>query len=171
MGQSLHQALNNKDRALDERDDWLSGLEAIVADNEDPEHQHRIRVVIPTIDEDLVHDVWIRQMGVYVGAPGYGSFFLPPVGAEVVLFGRLGQKHNLYYLCVYNEDFIVPPDFHNNPAGGLNGGSVSGVRVPGDLKQIADGDYQLRAGRAHIESDSSISIIAPGGLFINGKRV
>lgn len=145
-----------------ERDHWVTGIEAIVVVNEDPENQHRIKVVIPSIDENNINDKWVRQMGVHVLGPGYGSFFIPPIGSEVVLFGRLGEKHNLYFMSVYNEDYIVPPDFADS--------TVAGVRAPGELKHIAELDYQLSAGRIVIEADATVRIKAPGGVFINGQR-
>lgn len=152
-----------KRASSDDRDDWVTGVEAIVAVNEDPENQHRIQVVIPMMDEKEVYPKWVRQIGVNLLGPGFGSFFVPPLHSEVVLFGRLGQKHNLYYMSVYNEDFIVPADFRDT--------AVAGIRAPGDLKFIADGDLQLRAGGMQFETDGAFNIIATGGLFVNGNPV
>jgi hypothetical protein len=160
----MRKLLQQMERATrGQNDDWLTGVEGIVAINEDPENQHRVKVVIPALDEEQVYDKWVRQIGVHVLGPGYGSFFVPPVGGEVILFGRLGQKHNLYYLSVYNEDFVVPADFRDT--------ATAGIRAPADLKFIADGDLQLRAGGLQIETDGAANIIAPGGLFINGRSV
>ncbi|HKO43324.1 MAG TPA: phage baseplate assembly protein V [Pyrinomonadaceae bacterium] len=147
-------------------DDRLICVEAIVAENEDPEHQHRIKVVIPTMDEHQVRDEWVRPMVPYVGGPGFGSFLVPPRGTEVVLFGRLGQKHNLFYLSVYNEDCPVPTDFQQQ-----HPETVAGFRVPGDFKLIVEGDLQIRCNRLHLETDGAINIIAPGGFFVNGRPV
>lgn len=147
----------------DGREDWLHGLEAIVVVNEDPEHQHRIKVTIPLLDPNVVFDKWIRPIVGFVLGPGYGSFFVPPLGSEVTLFARLGGKHNLFYANVYNEDFVVPADFRDT--------AVSGIRVPGELKFISELDMQLRSARTHIEADSTVRIIAPGGVFINNRRV
>ncbi|HEY8203878.1 MAG TPA: phage baseplate assembly protein V [Pyrinomonadaceae bacterium] len=146
--------------AGDER--WLEGLEAIVAINEDPEFQHRIKVIIPALDENNVYDKWVRSLSVFVLGQGYGSFFVPPIGSEVTLFSRLGAKHNLFYLPTYNEDFIVPADFRD-PA-------VAGIRAPGDLRFICDGDMQLRFGGLRMQADfGAINLTAPGGVFINGR--
>lgn len=140
---------------------WLMGVPAIVADNDDPERQHRVRVIIPSIDEDETYDIWIRQL-VFCMGNGYGSFFIPPKGSEVILFGQIGQKYNLFYASVYNEEHFIPPDCDDE--------TVAGVRVPGDLKLIADLDFQLRAGRISIEADSQINIVSAGGVFINGRK-
>jgi hypothetical protein len=148
----------------------MTGVEAIVAINIDPENQHRIKVVIPMIDENLIFDKWVRPMGVDVGEPGFGSFFVPALKSEVILCGRLGQKHNLFYESSYNEDFEVAPDFRNED-GASGGGTVCGVRSPGDMKLIAEHDMQLRMGRAHIEADATIRLLAPGGVFINDRRI
>lgn len=144
-----------------QREGWIEGLEAIVAVNEDPEFQQRIKVVIPVLDADQVYDKWVRSLHSFVLGPGYGSFFVPPIGSEVTLFSRLGAKHNLFYLPAYNEDFIVPADFRDT--------AVCGIRAPGDLKFIADGDLQLRSGAMQLEVDSAVNVIAPAGFFINGR--
>lgn len=137
--------------------------EGIVARNDDPENRCRVQCVIPIIDEDEIHEIWARRFQLYVGAPGYGDYFVPERGAEVMLIGRLGDTNNLFYAPLYNETHHAPPDFPD--------GTVSGVRVPGDYKQIAELDMQLRAGRVSIEADASVHIIAPSGVFINGKKV
>lgn len=141
---------------------WLSGVTGIVAENEDPDRQHRVKVIIPSIDEDNVYDEWARQM-VFCLGNGFGSVFIPPVGSEVVLFGQLGQKFNLFYAGLYNEEMQIAADFEDS--------TVSGFRVPGDMKMIADLDMQLRAGRMSLETDGQMNIVAPGGLFINGKKL
>jgi hypothetical protein len=163
MGKNILSSLNRGHGRREVNDRWMMCIEGIVAINEDPEHQHRIKVVIPAIDENSIYDKWCRQLGCSVLGEGYGSFYVPPVGSEVILFGRLGQKHNLYFLSVYNEDFIVPADFRDS--------AIVGVRAPADMKHIAEGDYQLRAGRVHIETDASLRIIAGGGVFIGDRRI
>lgn len=149
-------------REIDRDGRWLIAETGIVADNEDPDRQHRVKVIIPSIDEDNVFDDWARQM-VFCLGNGYGSVFVPPVGSEVLLFGQLGQKFNLFYAGLYNEEMQIAADFEDS--------TVSGFRVPGDMKLIADLDMQLRAGRMSLESDGQMNIIAPGGLFINGKKL
>jgi hypothetical protein len=145
----------------------MTGVPAIVADNEDPEAEHRIRVIIPSIDKDKIYDEWARQLIPCMGH-GYGMVFIPPVNSEVVLFGQLGQKFNLFYMGVYNETHEIPPDFVRPD--GVQDQTISGMRVEGDLKIIADLDMQHRAKRIRIEADSTIEITAPG-VFINNKPV
>lgn len=157
LGRLIHQQARD---ASDNR--WLEGLEAIVAVNEDPEFQHRIKVVIPALDEDQVFNKWIRSMSVHVLGVGYGMFMMPPIGSEVTLWSRFGDKHNLFYTPAYNEDYVVPADFRD-PA-------VAGIRAPGDLKFICDGDMQLRSGGLRMQADfGAIQITAPAGVFINGR--
>lgn len=162
MSKNLSQLINQQRKTAEADDRWLVALEAIVAENEDPENQHRVRVKIPSLDESLVWPVWIKQLVTYVGPPGYGSFFVPEKRSEVILFGRLGQKHTLYYLPVFNEDFPTPTDF-DTPA-------KTGFRVPGDFKIICDGDLQLSAGGIQLEATGAINITAAAGVFINGRR-
>jgi Phage-related baseplate assembly protein. len=159
----LFELMGNKEWTGQNPDKWMFALEAIVAKNLDPEHQHRIKVVIPSIDENIIHDKWIKRAVWWAGAPGYGDFHIPEIGSEVILFGRLGQKHNLYFMSVYNEDHIVPADFRRP--------TIRGFRTDGDYASIVELDHQIRAGRLFIETDATVRIIAPAGLFINGKRV
>jgi hypothetical protein len=162
MSRNLSRLMRQQARqAADAR--WVIGVEGIVAENEDPENLHRIKVKIEILDEFKLLDKWVRQIGCYVGGPGYGSFFVPEKGSEVILFGRLGEKHNLYYMSVYNEDFPVSADF-DSPA-------KAGIRAPGDLRFITDGDLQLRGGGMHIETTAALNITAPGGIFLNGEPV
>lgn len=150
-GVDRHPAVNSR---------WLTAEIGIVAVNEDPERQHRVKVIIPSIDEEKVFDDWARQM-VFCMGNGYGSVFIPPVGSEVVLFGGLGQKYNLFYAGLYNEEMQIAADFENS--------TMSGFRVPGDLKIMADLDMQLRGGRGAFEFDGQLNIVAPGGIILNGR--
>lgn len=106
---------------------WLIGVPAIVADNQDPEKQHRVKVVIPSIDENLIFDEWARCF-VFCLGNGFGTSFIPPKGSEVILFGQLGQKYNLFFFPVYNEE-ILKPD-------GLDDENNVGAKVPGNLSFI-----------------------------------
>lgn len=137
--------------------------EGIVARNDDPENRCRVQCIIPVIDEAEIHEIWARRFQIYVGAPGYGDYFVPEIGAAVMVQGRFGDTKNLFYTPLFNEKNVAPPDFAD--------GTVFGFRVPGDLKFIAELDMQIRAGRISIESDGQINIVAPGGLFVNGKRI
>jgi len=149
-------------REMAGEDMTVCALEALVAENDDPEFQCRIKVIIPSIDEDHVHDVWVRRITLFSGPEGYGDFHPPGKGSEVVLFGRMGQRYNLFYAPVYNETHVAPADFRST--------TVRGIRTDGDYKQIVELDYQLRAGRARIETDASVEIIAAGGIYLNGRR-
>ncbi len=108
---------------------WLMGESAIVADNDDPERQHRVRVIIPSIDEDMIYDQWARQM-VFCLGDGYGSAFIPPKNSEVALFGQLGQKYNLFYASLYNEEMLMPSGFADE--------NNVGIKAPENLTFIAE---------------------------------
>lgn len=101
----------------DSRGMLMVGVEGIVVSTDDPERMHRVKVLIPSIDENLTHDEWVTALVPWVGAAGYGPVHPPEVGSEVVLFGRLGQTHGLFYLSRFNEDFPSPAEF----AGGARG--------------------------------------------------
>ncbi|MGH9941502.1 MAG: phage baseplate assembly protein V [Pyrinomonadaceae bacterium] len=116
MARSIHKLMLGGGRDQS-RDDWMVAVEAIVADTNDPESQHRIKVIIPVIDENRVHNEWVTALVPWVGPAGYGPAHLPTIGTEVVLFGRLGQKHSLFYLSRFNEDFLVPVEFADDSRG------------------------------------------------------
>lgn len=122
--------------AVTENGDWLVGVPAIVADNDDPERQHRVRVIIPSIDEDLIFDEWARQY-VFCLGDGYGSAFIPPKGSEVVLFGQLGQKFNLFYASLYNEEMRVPDGFDDE--------KTVGIKAPENLTFFAEDLAKIQA--------------------------
>lgn len=137
--------------------------EGIVAKNDDPENRCRVQCRIPIIDEDEIHEVWARRFQLFVGAPGYGDYFVPELGVAVMLIGRFGDTNNLFYAPLFNEQNVAPPDFTD--------ASIFGFRTQGDFKLITELDLQIRAGRISLESDGQINIIAPGGLFINGRKI
>lgn len=137
---------------------WFCGVEGIVADNEDPLHLNRIKAIIPIIDEENVYDVWARRMCLFVGAPGYGDFHPPELKTEVVLFGRMGHKHHLFYAPVCNEDYPVPTEFQKT--------DTRGLRSDGDYFLITKGDLYLKGGRVIIESDSSVRVNHVAGYFV-----
>jgi len=146
---SLYKEMKKASRnASSEDGNWLFGVPAIVADNNDPENQHRIRVIIPSIDEDLIFDEWARQF-VFCLGDGFGSAFIPPKGAEVVLFGQLGQKYNLFYASLYNEENFISSELSKD---------VSGFHVPKDLKIIADNNSQFLAQNIEINAQSKAEI-------------
>jgi hypothetical protein len=162
--QDLFELMGDKEHTGVTRDDWLVMVNAIVAVNEDPEHRHRIKVVIPDIDEDERCEKWCDRLVWWTGAPGYGDFHIPEIGSEVCLIGRLSEKHTLFYISRFNEDFPVPKDFWRPP-------DTRGFRTDGDYKSIVELDHFMRAGRFVMESDASFRIVAPGGFYVNGKRV
>lgn len=162
MRRKLFDHIGGKRNTGDIREDWMVAVEGIVVVNEDPEGQHRIKVVIPVIDEAVMFDEWVTALIPWVGPDGYGPVNAPELGSEVVLFGRLAEKHNLFYLARYNEDFRVAAEFADG---------ARGLKTDGDYRIIGEGDLYLRGGRVIIEADASIRITAPGGFFVNGKRI
>lgn len=97
--------------------DPMLPIEAVVAVNEDPEGMHRIKVIIPAIDEAVIHDEWVTALVPWVGAPSFGMVGVPALDSEVLLFGRLGEPHTLFYVPRFNEDFQVPAEFADGSRG------------------------------------------------------
>jgi Type VI secretion system/phage-baseplate injector OB domain len=164
MPEDLFDLMGGKEQIPITRTDWMIGMNAIVAKNDDPEHRHRIKVIIPSIDEHKIHDKWINRMVWWTGQPGYGDFHIPEINSEVLLFGRNSEKYHIFYVSRFNEEHLVPRDFWRPP-------DTRGFRTDGDYKAIVSLDYQIRSGRLLIETDATARIIAPGGFFINNKRV
>ena len=142
---SLHKAISRcADRAIEADGRWLICESAIVSQNEDPEKQGRLKVVIPSIDESLVYDDWVRPAGQICLGDGLGSLFLPPKGSEVFITGVLGQKYNLvYHTSAFNEDMTVPAEL---------GIDTPGIKVPKNLSFIAGLLALLRAQNIQIIS-------------------
>lgn len=157
---SYSKIFGDKRRAHAAREDWFSAVEAIVAEV-DPRTM-AVKVIIPSIDEDRVHDEWVDALMPWVGPDGYGPAHLPAIGSEVILFSRLNEGVTLFYLSKYNEDFRPPAEFADG---------ARGLKTEADYRLISEGDLYLRGGRVIIEADASVRITAPGGFFVNGKRI
>lgn len=154
--------------AIAENGTWLINESAIVADNNDPENQHRIRVIIPTIDENLIFDEWARPSAFCLG-DGFGSVFIPPVGSEVLVTGRLGQKYNLSYVSTYNEEHFTPAELDKNK---------SGIKSPKDLyfiasevaKILAQDAFVIAQNLAKIQGEN-VKIEAAQSLQMNSNQI
>lgn len=150
MSKTLYQTIKGAKQANAEEGRWLFGVNGIVADNNDSERQHRVKVIIPSIDEDLVYDEWVRQM-VFCLGNGFGSAFIPPIGTEVVLFGELGEKFNLFYATVYNEEMFVPEGFDNE--------MTVGIHAPGNLTFIAEQLAKILAQNIEINAQQLAKLL------------
>jgi len=171
--------VGNKENTGQINENWFIAIPGIVAVNEDPEHQDRIKCVIPYIDEDQIHDKWIDAWPRFVGPEGYGDSHRPALGTEVVLIGRGGMPHNLFYTQRFNEDFLVPER--------LRAQGVRGFKHDDDYLALMDGDYTLESGgkvtisaegelklagsKIVLQSDTRVEVNAPQGLWVNGVQV
>lgn len=70
-----------RSRSTDRR--YYGVAEAIVTDVNDPEKQGRVKVQYPWFDDQTISD-WCRVRQLYAGN-GYGTFFVPEVGDEVLV--------------------------------------------------------------------------------------
>ncbi|HEY6329033.1 MAG TPA: hypothetical protein VI756_06830, partial [Blastocatellia bacterium] len=114
--------------------------------------------VIPDIDESAICTKWARALVWWTGPPGFGSYHLPALGSEVVIFGAKGDDHHLYYAPVYNEDYLVPPDF----AGDL---TTWGYKAPINYKEIITALHTRLVGGAE-----NITVGAARALTVGGNQ-
>lgn len=127
--------------------------EAVVARNDDPENRCRVQCVVPIIDEDETHEIWARRFQLYVGENEFGDYFIPEVGAEVILIGRMGDTNNLFYAPLWKES--VKPLASEFPDK-----SVAGLRVPKNLKFIAVELMKLLAKNIEMIAEQLVKILA-----------
>jgi phage baseplate assembly protein gpV len=151
MGNLFKENKKGTKETIDADGRWLMGVTGIVAENNDPERQHRVKVIIPSIDEDLIYDEWARQF-VFCLGDGFGSAFIPPKGAEVVLFGEMGEKFNLFYISLYNEEMLLPEGFDSENA--------VGIKAPGNMSFIAAQLLKLQAQNIEAIAEQLVKILA-----------
>ena len=89
-------------------DEKLYGIfTGIVEDNEDPEHEGRVRLRIPWLDDATITD-WCRVMQPYAGK-NYGSVWIPENKTEVLVSLWHGDMNELVVLGgVYNGEDKPP---------------------------------------------------------------
>lgn len=157
-------------RAVEKDGRWLICESAIVADTNDPDKQHRIKVVIPAIDPDLIYDDWVRcASGVCLG-DGLGSVFIPEKGQEVLISGVLGQKFNLvYHAPLYHEENHTPGELDKD---------TPGIKVPKNLSFIAGLLLKLLGQNILAEAEqlatfkgNNADVIATATARVNGADV
>lgn len=126
--------------------------EALVARNDDPENRCRVQLTIPIFDENEIHEIWARRVNLFVGENGFGDYFIPEIGAEVVVLGRMGDTNNLFYATLWNEE--------RKPSGEFPDKSVAGVQVPNDLKLIAGKKVWVKAENIEAIAQQVAKILA-----------
>lgn len=71
----------SRSRSTDKR--YYGVAEGLVVDVDDPEREGRVKLQFPWFDDRTVSD-WCRVRQLYAGG-GYGTFFIPEVGDEVLV--------------------------------------------------------------------------------------
>lgn len=80
----------------DRPDSPLFGMyTGVVLDREDPEKLGRVRIQIPGLIEEGTE--WAFPLGMGGGAAQRGTVFVPPLGAEVAVWFRMGDIDQPYY--------------------------------------------------------------------------
>ncbi|HEX8177844.1 MAG TPA: phage baseplate assembly protein V [Pyrinomonadaceae bacterium] len=154
--------MNRRAEQLDDdgRSGLPNGLNGIVADNEDPLHLGRVKVLIPAVSETEVCEKWIKPFPGSISRQGHGFASIPQRGVEVALWSRAGGKHELFYTTQFNEAGALPEDVPDE--------SVACLRYPCDLKIICEGDLMLQAGRVLIKSEfGTVQISGAAGLIFS----
>ncbi len=150
------------------RDNWMIAAEATVTDNVDPAGLHAVKVRLDVIEESGTPDQWATALVPWVGAAGYGPSQAPEVGSEVLLFGRLGERHTLFYLSRFNEDFQTPAEFADGSRGFKNDRVT---RLLGDLlvQVISDTQLYLGGGVAADVDAPDVRLKAGGAMSVHGQ--
>jgi uncharacterized protein involved in type VI secretion and phage assembly len=92
-------------RPFDRR--FFGVLEAIVEEVVDPDKEGRVKVRFPWYDEGTVTE-WARVRQLYAG-PGYGTFFVPEKGDEVLVAFVLGDMRKPIVLGGLYNTLDKPP--------------------------------------------------------------
>lgn len=167
MGRSFTELSKGNRRARHAgRLDWFNCVEGIVAEVHPATLE--VKAVIPALDENLVHDVWIPPLVSWVGPPGYGPFHTPALGSEVILFSRLNEGSTLFYLSRFNEEF-TPPAEAADGSRGFKSDRI--VRLLCDLLfEVASQTQVLirAAQRADVQAPD-VFIKSEGGVSVHGK--
>jgi len=88
-----------RSRSTDKR--YYGVVEGLVTDNADPDREGKVRVMFPWFDASTVSE-WCRILQPYAGN-GYGTFFVPEIGDEVVIgFGHGDMRLPIVLGGVYN---------------------------------------------------------------------
>lgn len=101
-----------------------------VVDRDDPKGLGRVRVRVPGFYEPA--GPWALPLGTLGAAPGIGAWFIPPVGAEVVILLSQGDPDHPYYLTS-NWTIENVPDEAKGPDG----------KGDPDVRVISSGDFAL----------------------------
>lgn len=106
-----------RSRSTDQR--YYGVAEAIVTDNDDPEHEGRVKLRFPWFDDSMESE-WCRVRQLYAGND-YGTFFVPEVGDEVIV-------------AFVHGDMRLPV---------VLGGLYNGVDKPPSFREGTDKDQKL----------------------------
>jgi phage baseplate assembly protein V len=149
----MRRAFVPRARTTDKR--FFGVVEAVVVDVIDPEGEGRVKVQFPWFDEETVTD-FCRVCQIYAGN-GYGAFFVPEVGDEVLV----GFVHG---------DMRMPV---------VLGGLYNGQDKPPSARR-ADQDQKMvrtKAGHELVfdDHDQRVTLKSKGGLTVElddtGKKV
>jgi uncharacterized protein involved in type VI secretion and phage assembly len=90
---------------------WYGVAPATVADNQDPDGQGRVKVLLPwTPDASSTrYEAWARLATMFAG-PSCGSWFVPHVGDEVLVAFEHGDPRRPYVLGMLWNGSDAPPE-------------------------------------------------------------
>lgn len=87
-------------------------LIGIVTDNKDPEKLGRVKVKYPLLNQMLESD-WVRRVSFMTGN-GYGGYFLPEVGDEVLLSFQFGDINHPFVVGALWNGVDKPPQTNDD---------------------------------------------------------
>lgn len=167
MGKSFYNEMSGARREREEAEIFWLNVRAVVAENLDPEHRHRVKCIIPALNSeekpDEVHDEWIDCKMPFAGSGGHGDVAIPAVGSMVLISGEFGQAEKLYYECTYARTSVTPGDSDDE--------AVRVIDAPGDLVIRCKGDLRITCGRFLAEARfGTVQIGSPAGTIFNPEN-
>jgi len=146
----------------------VSGIQigVVVALEEDPEKQFRVKVLLPSISDTEAGQIWARVSSPYAGN-GRGQFFRPEPGDDVVVgFLNSDPRQAVILGALYNSRNAPPKALAESPDKNLHKGFVT---KKGTTLQFVDGDKASvfietpEKNKIRFDDDS-------GGIFISDQH-
>ncbi|MBO9534076.1 MAG: VgrG-related protein [Solirubrobacteraceae bacterium] len=166
-----------------------------VTNVDDPDHQNRVRVKFPALDDQ--HEGWWARLASPAASGGRGLLMLPKVGDEVIVGFEHGDERRPLVLGSLWNGAAPPGDLiQNGEQGGGGSGSdgsfnlVSDAAVTvkasqqfdlqsskvngkadGDIKLESGSTFAVKGGKVTLNGDGSVTIESNGSVKLSGSAI